>query len=142
MKKQLSIILATMFAIILISTLSFATSELKNDVHNVTDTVIDGTKNLGEDVRNGIQNAENTIENGAKNIGNALTNDVDNTMKTNDDTNFNNTNDTGYTVTKTAATDFNNTMNSSIWTWIALAIAAAVIVGSVWFYAVEHTDRH
>ena len=49
----------------------------------------------------------------------------------------------GYTATRTTtagATNL-NTMNSSIWTWIILAVAAVIIVSLVWYYASQHNNN-
>lgn len=134
MKKKSLIIVSVLLAILFISTVSFANNEIKNGVHNVTDGVIDGAENLGRDIRSGVGTAENTIENGAKNIGNAITDGVNSVTRTNN---------AGYTATRTTATGATNntTMNSSLWTWIILAIAAVVIVGLVWYYAAQRNDN-
>ena len=54
MKKKTFIILSVLFAILLISTISFANNDIKNGVHSATDTVIDGASNLANDARNGV----------------------------------------------------------------------------------------
>ena len=137
MKNKSLIIFSIILAILFISTISFATNDMSNDIkngiHSVTDTVVDGTANLANDVRSGIQNAENTVENGTRNVGNAVSegmNDVGDAITDND----------GYTATRTTAGDTAGTgiMNSSIWTWIILAVAAVIIVSLVWYYASQH----
>lgn len=128
MKKKTFIVLSILFALLLISTLSFANNDVKNDVHSATDTVIDGVSNLANDARKGVGAIENTIEDGAKDIGNAIYHD--------------NTN--GYTATRTATTGTTtNGMNSTLWTWVILAVAAVVIIGLVWYYASQdnHVDK-
>ncbi len=88
-----------------------------------TDAVIDGASNLANDARKGVGAIENTVENGAKDIGNAMHHD--------------NTN--GYTATRTATTGTTtNGMNSTLWTWVILAVAALVIIGIVWYYASQN----
>lgn len=143
MKKKTFILLFLTF-IIFFNTISFANmgNDVKSTLNGATNSIVDGTQNLSEDVRNGISNAENTIENGVKGIGNAIT-DSANNMRTN--ANYtDNDNVTGYNAVRTTTTDFtgNNTMNSSMWAWIILAIAAAVIVGLVWYYAVQNNNTH
>ena len=134
------------------STISFAnmSNDVKNTVNGATNTVIDGAQNLTEDVRKGIGNAEDAIENGARNIGNAITDGANDVMGTNNNNNNNNNDDnsdnangTAYTATRTTAADITGaTRTTSMWTWIILAVAAAVIVGLVWYYAAERTERH
>ena len=127
MKRKSFIILSILFALLFISTLSFANNDIKDGVHSATDTVIDGASNLANDARKGVGAIENTIEDGAKDIGNAV---------------FNDNND--YTATKTATTETTtNGMNSTLWTWVILAVAAVVIIGLVWYYASQdnHVDK-
>lgn len=137
MKIKSLIIFFIILAILFISTISFATNDMGNNIksgiHSVTDTIVDGTANLANDVRGGIQNAENTVENGARNVGNTVSegmNDVGTAI----------TDNNRYTATRTTAIDAVEAeiMNSSIWTWIILAIAAVIIVSLVWYYASQH----
>lgn len=146
MKSKLLIIFSIILAILFISTISFANNDVKNGIHSATDTMVDGVSNLANDVRSGVRTAENVIEDGAKNLGNAISdgaqdlgntvsdgiNDVDRTITDND----------GYTTTRTATGTTSNTMNSSLWTWIILAVAAVIIVGLVWYYAAQTENRN
>lgn len=128
MKRKTLIILSILFALLFISTISFANNDIKDGVHSATDTVIDGASNLVNDARKGVGAIENTVENGAKDIGNAMHHD--------------NTN--GYTATRTATTGTTtNGMNSTLWTWVILAVAAVVIIGLIWYYASQnnHVDK-
>lgn len=136
MKKKSLLILSILFAILCMCTISFGTNELKNGIHNVTDSVVDGVENLGQDVRNGVGAVENTIEDGVRNMGDAM--DADN------NTTATITGNDNYTATRTTATDATNTntMNSSLWTWIILAVAGIVIVGLVWYYATQNVNEH
>ena len=137
MKRKSFILLIALF-VISISTLSFADdmgNNVKNTVNGATNAVVDGVQNLGEDVRSGIGTAENTIEDGAKNIGNSVMDGTNDIMDTNNN---------DYTATRTAAEDvsvIDNTV-ATTWTWVIVAIAAAVIIGFVWYYANQHVDRH
>lgn len=133
MRKKSLIIVSVLLAILFISTASFANNDLKNGIHNATDTVVDGAENLAEDVRSGIGTAENVIEDGARNIGTAISDGVNDVAGAAN---------SGYTATRTTASDItnSNTMNSSLWTWVSLAIAAVVIVGLVWYYGTQHND--
>lgn len=128
MKRKTLIILSILFALLFISTISFANNDIKDGVHSATDAVIDGASNLVNDARKGVGAIENTVENGAKDIGNAIHHD--------------NTN--GYTATRTATTETTtNGMNSTLWTWVILAVAAVVIIGLIWYYASQnnHVDK-
>ena len=51
MKRKSFIILSILFALLFISTLSFANNDIKDGVHSATDTVIDGASNLANDAR-------------------------------------------------------------------------------------------
>ena len=125
MKRKTLIILSILFALLFISTISFANNDIKDGVHSATDTVIDGASNLVNDARKGVGAIENTVENGAKDIGNAIHHD--------------NTN--GYTTTRTATTGTTtNGMNSTLWTWVILAVAAVVIIGLIWYYASQNNQ--
>ena len=140
MKKKSFILLVVL--IISFSTICFADdmgNDIKNAVNGATNTVVDGIQNLAEDVRSGIGTAEDTIENGARNMGNAVMNGANDVMDDMD------SGDNDYTATRTSAEDvsvINNTA-ATTWTWIAVAIAAIVIVGLVWYYSAQHhTERH
>jgi len=139
MKKKSFILLVVL--IISFSTICFADdmgNDIKNAVNGATNTVVDGIQNLAEDVRSGIGTAEDTIENGARNMGNAVMNGANDVMDDMD------SGDNDYTATRTSAEDvsvINNTA-ATTWTWIAVAIAALVIVGLVWYYASQHNHKH
>ena len=128
MKRKTLIILSILFALLFISTISFANNDIKDGVHSATDAVIDGASNLVNDARKGVGAIESTVENGAKDISNAIHHD--------------NTN--GYTTTRTATTGTTtNGMNSTLWTWVILAVASVVIIGLIWYYASQnnHVDK-
>ena len=135
--KRKSLLLITLLLISFCSTICFANNmgnDVKNTVNGATNTVVDGVQNLAEDVRNGIGAAENTIEDGARNIGDAMMNGTTDLM---------NGDDYDYTATRTGSEDvsiINNTA-ATTWTWIAIAIATLVIVGTVWYYASQHSKH-
>jgi len=137
MKRKSFILLITLILISLTS-VCFAndmSNDVKNGLNGATNTIVDGTANLAEDIRSGIGNAENNIENGVNSIGGAVMGETQNTRN-----NF----DTGYSATRTAAEDTSiiNSTTATTWTWIAVTIAAFVIVALVWYYAKEHTRMH
>lgn len=135
MRKKLILIVSILFAILFISSISFANNNIKNGIHDVTDGVVDGTENLKNDVRDGISTAENTVEDGVKDIGTAVSDGAKDIVGTMDD---------GYSALRTTASDVSNanTMNSSIWIWVTLAIAAFVIVALVWYYGTQKTEHY
>ena len=149
MKRKSFILFIVAFFILLISTVCFATDDATNDVKNAvnggTNAVIDGAENLAEDARDVVGTAEDTIENGVSDIGNAIEDgatDVDNAIM--DGTNsIEDAGDESYIAARSNTEDVatGNTMNASIWTWVALAIAAIVIVGVVWYYASQNNKK-
>ena len=153
MKNKSFLMVSIILALLFISTISFANNDMGNDIkngiHSITDTAVDGTANLANDVRSGIQNAENAVENGVKNIGNAISDGAQNMENEMSDDNMNNVgsaitdDNNGYTTTRTSTADAGATgvMDSSVWTWVILAIAGVVIIGLVWYYAAQHNDR-
>lgn len=106
-------------------------------------------------VRNVVGGAENVIENGVKDIGNATkngTNSVEGAMNsagdnikntTNNFTSERRTNDDTYTAQRTS-TNAGSTfmgMNSTVWTWLIIGIAAIAIVALVWYYSMQITNN-
>lgn len=136
--KRKSFMLLIALIVLSFSTICFATdtaNNIKNTVNGATNTVVDGAQNLAEDVRNGVGTAENMVENTAEDIGNAAM----------DGANYiEDTGDNAYTTTRSVAEDVTNgnNMTASTWTWIAVAIAAVVIVGLVWYYASQNNHKH
>lgn len=135
MRKKSILIVSILFAILFISSISFANNDIKNGIHDVTDGVVDGTENLKNDVRDGISTAENTVEDGAKDIGATVSDGSKNVVGAMD---------SSYSAVRTTASDISNTntMNSSIWIWVTLAIAAFVIVALVWYYGTQKTEHY
>ncbi len=135
--KRKSFILLIALIVLLFSTVCFASdmgNDVKNAVNGATNTIVDGAQNLAEDVRSGVGTAENTIEDGARNIGDAVMDGANDIMDTEDN---------DYTATRTGSEDISviNNTAATTWTWIAVAIAALVIVGLVWYYASQHTKH-
>ena len=131
MKKK--IIFLTIIIISLLTTLSFATNDMKNDIHNTTDKIMDGAGTAGNMIKDGAAAVGNTITDSAQKTGNAITNELDNM---ND--NYNN----DYTAIRTDTTGTANAdlMTTNLWTWIAIAVAGIIIVGLVWYYATDRND--
>lgn len=145
MKRKFLLVFFTLLALLFVNTFSYATNSLKTDFQEMTNSIINNTENLGNNVKNGIENTGNTIEDGARDFGNMLSNemqDMGNTINSDMD-NMTGTTNSSYTATRTESTMSDTDItNSSMWTWIAIAVAGAVIVGLVWYYATEHNvDR-
>jgi len=135
-KKSFILGLAVLFALFILSSFTYANSEdVKNAITNVTDTMVDGTTRLVDDVRSGVGSAENGIENMLDMNNKDNTRTVENT---NDDGLVQDTMD--YTTTRTTA-DMETTNNSNLWVWAILAIAAVVIIGLVWYYGMQNTTH-
>lgn len=138
LKKTFSLLIATF--LIFITTNVFAANNNFGQSMN----------NAGNGIRNVVGGAENVVEDavggigaGVQNIGNALTQGDTN----NDNMDNGSLENGGYTATRTAtprATSDNNAMgiNSNIWTWIILGIAAVLIVGLVWYYAKQNSNGY
>lgn len=146
MKKKSIIFLSVLFLVLSITTMCFAT----DDVKDMTNSVIDGANDLAEDVRNGIGNAEDTIEGGVTNLAEDVRNGVGDAENFVED----GVSDIGtamsddargtYGVTRTTADmTTTNTTTASVWTWVTIAVAAVVIVALVWYYATQrNNDNH
>ena len=149
-KKSFILLSVILFVLFICSGFVCATNEVKNTVNNVTNTIVDGTARLGNDVRNGIGAAQNGIE-GALTMDNDNMNDNNNNNNTNanDGTHENGEADEAvfgdYTTTRTTADATTTTDNTStLWIWLIVAIAAVVIIGLVWYYGTQnrtHTDE-
>ena len=87
----------------------------------------------------GVGAVENTIENTMSDAGNAIGTTMNNADNAMDNSMNNNNNRTNYTATRTSA-DIANTGTdmSTLWVWITVAIAGAVIVGLVWYYGAQN----
>ncbi len=129
MRKKTLIILFVLFAILFINTICFA-EDIKQDIHNTTDSIIDGMTSTGEKIRNGISTTENTVENTVKNIS------TDIRSTTNDMTN-------NYNATRTSTfTDTSTNNMTSTWAWVIIALAVAVIIGLTWYYLAQFNSYH
>ena len=149
MKRKSIIFISILLFVLSITTICFATDNVKSTISNVTNDVVDGVNNLGEDVREGIGNAENYVEDGINNLSENFRNDSQNAED--DMQSYSDNMETGtptettdsYGTTRTSADiNTNNNTIASIWTWISLAIAAVVIVGLVWYYAMQNSNEY
>ena len=133
LKKNL-IILFIIFCILCISNVCFAntTNNVKSGVNSATTTVVDGAKNLANDVRNGVGAVENGIE-GALTMDTNTTNHNTTTHNTTTATTDN------YTAARTATTtNATGTRTSTMWVWAIVAVATIGIIGLVWYYGSQN----
>lgn len=134
--------LKKVFALIIVACLILFTGS----VFAANNEVGDSMNKAGNTIRNVVGGTENVVENVAGDIG-AGVRDLGNTFTdaTTGMTNDINNTDGRYDATRTATTTNNGTvlgMNSSLWTWLVLAIAGILIVGLVWYYAVQNKNEY
>ena len=143
MKKKI-IFLAIIVLFSLLTTLSYATNEMKNDIHNTTDKIMDGAGTAGNMVKDGVNSVGGAVENGMRDLGNTITDSAQKTGNaiTNGLDNMDDNYGDDYTATRTDTTGVTNAdmMSTNLWTWIAIAVAGIIIVGLVWYYATDHND--
>ncbi len=153
-KKGLILLSAFFIGLILFSGVAFANTsdDIKHGISEAGNTVVDGAERLWDDVRSGINNAGSSIINGAEHLGSDIRNGVGNAengiegaLSTD---NFGGDDDKGttdYVATRTtgdgAGTSGIDTTTATTWVWVIVAIAAVVIVGLVWYYAVQNTNH-
>lgn len=149
------IIFATIIFFI-ISTLSiFCFAEANNNT-NTSNTVdlkgeitesLDKTRNTATNVTNGVvsgtESVINTVTNGINNMT-GMNNNTDNKNNTNN-MNVTTNNNGNYNTTRTAIDEAyyrtGNQMDTTTWLWLILAIVAIIIVGAVWYYAMQGTNN-
>lgn len=141
MTKKLLIIVSALFALLFISTASYATTNTNhnaaNVIHNTAAGAIQGTNNL---IHNAVSGAENAMHNNANTPG--ITNHAGTTTTTHPNATTTNRVATHYGTTRTATDATNNaTRTTNMVTWVALGIAAVVIVGLVWYYSSNDVRR-
>lgn len=149
MKKKLYITIITLLAIL---TFSISYTFAANNI-----TVVDGIRNVVGGAENVMENAGNGIVSGVRNITSAgqntmenVTGDIGNGMQNAGNTVMGGmTTDDDYTATRTTtrmATDTTDTtflgMNSTVWTWLIMAIVGIAIVALVWMYAKQRENSY
>lgn len=105
---------------------------LENMAHNAgsaMENAKDGISNMLHDGEDGVRRAEDDMENTAGTVGRDMDSDMD-----------------GYTATRTSATDALGTTrtNNTVAIWTVLALAGAIIIALIWYYATQtnNTDRY
>lgn len=148
-------IILSAIVFLIISTLSiFCFAEASNNT-NTSNTVdlkgeitesLDKTRNTATNVTNGVVSGAGSVMNTVTNGINDMTgmNNGTNNRATMNTTNTNNNNG-NYNTTRTAVGDAyyagGNQMDTTTWLWLILAIVAIIIVGAVWYYAMQGTNN-
>ena len=159
LKKALIILSAFFVGLLLLSGITYATTEtnmgndIKNGINNAGTTIVDGAERLGNDIQKGVNDVGSDIVDGARNLGDDVRggignveNGIEGALRMNDTAD--NRIASNYTATRTvddgASMGLANTATTT-WVWIIMAIAAVVIVALIWYYAAtinNGTDRH
>lgn len=167
-RKTLALIL-TFLLIIFASSIIFAeeniSDELKSSANQTGNTMqsigngvekaADGVMNVGRDIFGGLNddNMNNEMNGNNNDSSNSANNSMTAAQTTTDNTNGGSTTGTtdgtaNYTATRTSSTLTNSgnslfNLNSTAWTWIIMAITAAVIVSVIYYYGTqfENTTR-
>lgn len=130
-KKTISLIIA--FCLILLTTTVFAANSVNDSLMDAGNTM----KNAVGDVENVVEDTAGAVGTGIKDLGNTISNDA--SKLTNDSYSASRTSTTGTSVAD------NTTilgMSAGMWTWFVLAIAAILIVGLVWYYAMQNRTEY
>ena len=107
---------------------------------NVGNAVRDGAGAIGNTVQGAAQDARNTMQESMNKTGNSVQNGMN---AVGDAMNGNNDNNGDYTATRTSADNTFMGMDSTVWTWLILGIAAIAIIALVWYYSAQlNTNRH
>lgn len=145
MKKKFYITILTVIAIVALSfSYTFAANDIpvvdgiRNVVGGAENVVEDAGKGIVDGVRNVTDAGENTMENVAGNIG-------DGAKNTGNKVSGALTNDNNYTATRTATNADEGTflgMNSTVWTWLIMAVVGVAIVALIWMYAKQNSNYY
>ncbi len=134
MKRKIYIAILTVFTILAVScSYCFA--------NNTTSSAVDGIRNIVGGAENVVEDVGKGVSEGIKNVTDAGKNTMENMTSGKNVQNTRTTNNTDYTATRTTArtTSAENTgINSTMWTWIIMAIVGIVIIALVWMYAKQN----
>ena len=134
MKRKIYIAILTVFTILAVScSYCFA--------NNTTSSAVDGIRNIVGGAENVVEDVGKGVSEGIKNVTDAGKNTMENMTSGKNVQNTRTTNNTNYTATRTTArtTSAENTgINSTMWTWIIMAIVGIVIIALVWMYAKQN----
>ena len=146
MYRKLLISAVILLAVVFSFNICFANNGLQNaadGVKNVVGNAENAVEGTARDISNASKNATGAMENTANNIGNNMmnaTNDAANDVSTGMTATTNN----NYTATRTATTGDTTFMgmNSTVWTWLILGVAAIAIVALVWYYSAQFASSN
>lgn len=134
MKRKIYIAILTVFAILAVScSYCFA--------NNTTSSAVDGIRNVVGGAENVVEDVGKGVSEGIKNVTDAGKNTMENMTSGKNEQNTRTTNNTNYTATRTTArtnSAGNTGINSTMWTWIIMAIVGIVIIALVWMYAKQN----
>ncbi len=149
MYKKLLISGALLLTIIFSFSFCFANNgfqDVANGVRNIVGDAENAVEGAVKDISNASKNATGDMENAANNIGNNIKDSFDgNTAKdTNNDSRTMTGTTTNYDATRTS-TGTDNTfmgMNSTVWTWLIIGIAAVAIIALIWYYSMQFNSNN
>lgn len=158
MNKKIIFATIVFFIISTLSILCFAEASNNTNTSNTVDLKGEITESLDK-TRNTASNLTNGVVSGASSVMNTVTNGINDMTGMNNGTNNNattmnttntNNNNGNYNTTRTAVDDAyygaGNQMDTTTWLWMILAIVAVIIVGAVWYYAMQgvndRNDEH
>lgn len=150
MKKKIYI---SILAVITITLLSFSYTFAANDMKAVDGirNVVGGAENVVEDAGKGIVDGVRNITSNGENAMDNITRDTGNTMQNagNGIAGALSTDNNGYDATRTttrSAVDAGEGtflgMNSTVWTWLIMAVVGIAIVALVWMYAKQNNNSY
>lgn len=140
--KNLLIIAFTFIFCILISNYAFANNMLENGRDAVRNTVGGAenvVENAGKATTNGVRSGLNGVENVTENSVDKMKDGVNAGSRTT-------TNENTYSAQRTATNSPLAETNGNVWSWLMLAVVALVVIGFIWYYAMQRNrsnqDRH
>lgn len=115
---------------------------MNNSMHEATNSI----RNVVGNAENVVEDTATSIGNGVKDLGNTFTDGASRITNSDNIDNSNMNNNAGYTTARTATRVSESGtflgMSPNVWTWFVLAIAAIVIVGLVWYYAMQNQTEY
>ena len=138
MYKKLFLCLTVVLALIFSFTYTFAANGLKDAAEGVRNVVGGAAKDISNTSKNITGGLENDAQKGTNDVKGNMDNDRNSIMEGSTDR------QDGYTATRTSATETGSFlgMNSTVWTWVILGIAAVAIIALVWYYSMRLTTNN
>ena len=129
MKKKSLIVLFTLFLVLFIHTVCFASNEMKRDFSNMTNSLEKTMDSTGEVIKDGAESVGNTVEGAVEKTGNFIENTGNNIKNT-------------YEASRTSTGDMQKASMNSYVPWIVIGLAFAVIIGLTWYYLAQTNSYH